>query len=170
MKPAAGIGDMDQITNWIAENSIYVISIGVALILTVLFVIFIVIKRRNVRRRRSDYPDYDAMDGQDFELWCAQLLADNGFDNVRVTKGSGDQGVDILAEKDDVRFAIQCKLYSSPLGNKPIQEVFTGKTIYNCHVGVVMTNSVFTSGAREAAEKTGVILWDAGKLEELMQH
>lgn len=109
------------------------------------------------------------MDGQDFEIWCAQLLADNGFENVRVTKGSGDQGVDILAEKDDVKFAIQCKLYSSPLGNRPVQEIFTGKAIYGCHVGVVMTNSTFTSGAIEAAAKTGVILWGMDRLENFMR-
>ena len=48
------------------------------------------------------------------------------FENVQVTQGSGDQGVDILAEKDEIRYAIQCKSYKGELSNKPIQEVYAG--------------------------------------------
>lgn len=110
----------------------------------------------------------DAMDGHTFEQWCAELLRKNGFVNVEVTAGSGDQGVDVIAVKDGVRYAIQCKCYSSDLSNKPVQEVHTGKSIYRCQVGVVMTNRHFTLGAKEAAEATGVLLWDRDKLEELI--
>lgn len=106
----------------------------------------------------------DNMEGHDFEYWCADLLRGNGFTGVSVTRGSGDQGVDVLAEKDGQRYAIQCKRYSSKLGNTPIQEVYTGKAIYNCQIAVVMTNNYFTSGAIEAARATGVLLWDRDKL------
>ncbi len=82
----------------------------------------------------------DAMDGHTFEYWCAELLLKNGFTDVTVTKGSGDQGVDLLAKKDGIKFAIQCKCYASNVGNTPIQEVSAGKTFYNCQIGVVMTN------------------------------
>ena len=87
---------------------------------------------------------------------------------MTVTPGSGDQGVVITAEKDDVKFAFQCKCYQSDLGNTPIQEVFTGKTMYKCHVGVVMTNSYFTKSALTAAEATGVLLWDRDKIAGLI--
>lgn len=109
------------------------------------------------------------MEGHQFEHFCADLLRKVGFVNVSVTPGSGDQGVDVLAEKDGVRYAIQCKSYSSPLGNTPVQEVNAGKTFYNCHVGVVMTNSVFTRGAEDLARATGVLLWDRVYLERLME-
>ena len=102
----------------------------------------------------------DLMDGEQFEHWCADLLRTIGFADVVVTKKSGDQGVDVLAKKDGIRYAIQCKCYSSDLGNGPVQEVNTGKVIYKCHVGVVLTNQHFTSGAKEAADATGVLLWD----------
>lgn len=102
----------------------------------------------------------DAMDGHEFERWCAEALKNCGFVKVRVTPGSGDQGVDILAEKDGVKYAIQCKRYSSDLGNTPVQEVHLGKVFYKCHVGVVLTNQHFTTGAKEAAEASGVLLWD----------
>lgn len=102
----------------------------------------------------------DSMEGHDFEYWCADLLRKIGFINVEVTPGSGDQGVDILAEKDGIKYAIQCKCYSKDLGNTPIQEVEAGKVYYGCHVGAVMTNRYFTCGARELAKKTGTLLWD----------
>lgn len=102
----------------------------------------------------------DLMEGLGFEYWCADLLTKMGYTNVEVTRGSGDQGVDVLAQKDGIKYAIQCKCYSSNLGNTPVQEINTGKVIYHCHVGVVMTNRYFTEGAKEAADATDVLLWD----------
>lgn len=110
----------------------------------------------------------DAMDGHAFEYFVAELLKKLGYSNVSVTRGSGDQGVDVLAEKDGIRYAVQCKNYSSALGNTPVQEVSAGKEFYNCHVGVVITNNYFTKGAKELAERTRVLLWDRDKLSELM--
>lgn len=113
--------------------------------------------------------DFDQMDGHEFEYYCADILRKNGFKDVSVTPGSGDQGVDVLATKDGIKYAIQCKNYASPLGNTPVQEVNAGKVYYNCHVGVVMTNSVFTPGAVQLAEATGVLLWDGSKLEDMIR-
>ena len=111
----------------------------------------------------------DAMDGPAFEVWCADLLEQSGFVDVRVTPKSGDQGVDITAVKDGVRYAIQCKRYASDLGNTPVQEVSAGKTLYHCQVGAVMTNQHFTPGAKELAEATGTLLWDRDRLIQMMQ-
>lgn len=112
--------------------------------------------------------EVDIMSGNDFEHWCADLLAHNGFSNVIVTQASGDQGVDVTATKGGVKYAVQCKCYSSDLGNTPVQEVYAGKAMYECQVGIVMTNRYFTAGAKTLAAKTGVLLWDRDKLIELM--
>nr|DAO43480.1 MAG TPA: Restriction endonuclease [Caudoviricetes sp.] len=104
--------------------------------------------------------EIDQMEGHQFEYWCADLLKKLGFENVQVTPGSGDQGVDVLAEKGGVKYAVQCKCYSHDLGNTPIQEVEAGRIFYNCHVGVVITNRYFTRGAKELAQRTGTLLWD----------
>ena len=116
----------------------------------------------------TDISETDGMEGHEFENYCADLLRKNGFANVSVTPGSGDQGVDVIAEKDGVRYAVQCKCYSSALGNAPVQEVCAGKSMYNCHVGVVMTNNYFTAGARQLAEKNGILLWDRDKLQQMV--
>lgn len=110
----------------------------------------------------------DGMEGHEFEYFCADLLQKVGFSEVTVTPGSGDQGVDVLAAKDGIKYAIQCKNYASALSNTPVQEVSAGKQFYGCHVGVVMTNSTFTPGAIQLAAATNVLLWDRRKLDELI--
>lgn len=113
----------------------------------------------------------DLMEGHEFEHWCADLLRKNGFINVTVTPGSGDQGVDVLAEKGGVRYAIQCKCYSKDLGNTPVQEVAAGKSLpsYHCQVGAVMTNRHFTKGAQELAQANGILLWDRDHLRTMIE-
>lgn len=112
-------------------------------------------------------PNFGTMSGLDFENFCMNLLKQNGYTNVHGTKTSGDQGIDILAEKDDIRYGIQCKCYSGSVGNASVQQAFSGKSFYNCHVAVVMTNSNFTQSAVELASKNNVLLWGKAKLLEL---
>ena len=120
-------------------------------------------------------PDYsisrfDDMEGHDFEHNCADLLRKNGFSNVMVTQGSGDHGIDILADKDDISYAIQCKCYSSSIGNDAVQQAHTGKSIYHKDIAVVLTNQYFTTQAKEEADVLGVKLWDRDKLKEMIKN
>ncbi len=112
---------------------------------------------------------FDNMEGHDFEQFCADVLAQNGFERIKVTQGSGDQGVDIIAYKDDVKYGIQCKCYSSDIGNRAVQEVFAGKAYYQCHIGVVLTNRYFTKSAIELANRNGIILWNRDKLLQMVE-
>jgi hypothetical protein len=107
--------------------------------------------------------------GIDFEHISKSLLEKNGFEDVVVTKASGDYGADVLATKEGVKYAIQCKKYSSKVGVEAVQEVIASKSVYNCHVGVVLTNNYFTPNAKKLAESNGVLLWDANKLQELIE-
>ncbi|MBE5932942.1 MAG: restriction endonuclease [Lachnospiraceae bacterium] len=114
--------------------------------------------------------NFDIMEGHDFEYFCADILRKNGFTNVQVTQGSGDYGIDILAKKDDIKYAIQCKCYSGNIGNGAVQEAHSGKDIYNCDVGVVMTNRYFTKSAIETAQAHKIKLWDRDKLLEFIRN
>lgn len=115
-------------------------------------------------------PVYDTMEGHDFEYYCADLLKNNGFYNVSVTQGSGDQGIDVLAEKGGIKYGIQCKCYSKDIGNKAVQEAFAGKTFYHCHVAAVLTNRYFTRSAKELASINQVLLWDRDQLEKFISN
>ena len=120
-------------------------------------------------RNRSRGSEMDDMEGHEFEYFCADLLKDNGFAEVEVTRGSGDYGVDILAEKDGITYAVQCKCHTDPIGIRAVQEVYAGRDYYDRMVGVVMTNQYFTSAAVHAAEKLNILLWDRGYVEAMME-
>lgn len=111
--------------------------------------------------------ELDMMDGFEFEYYCADLLSANGFVNVKVTRSSGDYGVDILAEKDGVTYAIQCKRYSGLVGIKAVQEAYAGRDYYDRMVGAVLTNQYFTKPAVQAARKLKILLWDRDYLHSL---
>ena len=65
-------------------------------------------------------------------------------------------------------YAIQCKRLSANVGNKAVQEIYSGKDFYKRHVGVVLTNQNFTANAKEAAERTGIVLWDRAQLNKFI--
>ena len=123
-----------------------------------------------LHRGRTKMPaSMDLLEGHDFEKYCAELLKRRGFQDVEITKGSGDYGVDILAEKEGVTYAIQCKRYMAPVGVKAVQEAYAGRDYYDRMVGAVLTNQYFTQPAVEAAKKLKILLWDRGYLESMLE-
>lgn len=129
----------------------------------------LVSKNATIPKTHNLIINFDNIDGHEFEYFCADILEKNGYENVEVTKGSGDHGIDILAEKDGIAYAIQCKCYSSNIGNAAVQQAHTGKSIYHKDIAVVITNRYFTQQAIEEAAALGVKLWDRDKLNELIK-
>lgn len=136
---------------------------GILFLTAVLLLIWV------LRRKAVSKDVFEDMEGHEFEHYCAGLLEQRGFVEVEVTKGSGDFGIDILAEKEGVTYAIQCKRYHAPVGVKAVQEAYAGRDYYDRMVGVVMTNQYFTTPAVEAAKKLKILLWDGGYLESMME-
>lgn len=142
-----------QMVMLIAATMVFVLIVGI------IYLIF----------SKKKHYEWDDMEGHEFEYFCADLLKRRGFQDVVVTKGSGDFGIDILAERDGISYGIQCKNYHAPIGVKAVQEVYAGRDYYDCMVGVVMSNQYFTGPAVEAAKKLKIVLWDRGYMEEMMQ-
>ena len=145
------------------------VSLYKIIAIIILLIIFAVIIIWFLSRRRRPAGAFEDMDGHEFEYFCADLLERRGFVEVEVTRGSGDYGIDILAEKDGVTYAIQCKRYTAPVGVKAIQEAYAGRDYYDRMVGAVMTNQYFTAPAVEAAKKLKILLWDGGYVESMME-
>lgn len=104
----------------------------------------------------------------EFEKDICIKLKKFGF-RAETTKASGDQGVDVIAERNDIKFAIQCKFYSSPVGNKAVQEVCAGRDFYDADYGVVVTNNTYTPAAKKLADKNEIILLNDSELEKLLK-
>ncbi len=135
------------------------IMTGLILLSIICAVLFVLIWRWKKRRRKTT-----TAVGTEFEKYCAQLLAKCGFKEIEMTKASGDFGVDIFAQKDGISWAFQCKCYDKPVGVHAVQEIYSGRDFYHCMVGVVMTNSTYTSAAVRLAEAHNILLWDGAML------
>ena len=106
-----------------------------------------------------DIATIDEFSGLDFELFVAyNLLPNMGFKNIIKTQDSSDFGVDVVAELNNDRYAIQCKCYSDSVGIHAVQEVVGGCKYYDCNKCMVITNSHYTSAAKKLAYKNNVLL------------
>ena len=153
---------MEKILETLTDKQSLVLIAATAVFLLIVGLIYFIF-------RKPKHHDWDDMEGHEFEYFCADLLKRRGFKQVVVTKGSGDFGIDILAERDGISYGIQCKNYQSPIGVKAVQEVYAGRDYYDCMVGVVMSNQYFTGPAVEAAKKLKIVLWDRGYIEEMLE-
>ena len=100
-----------------------------------------------------------AQRGQVAEESVLHLLTALGF-QVQKTPASADQGVDLLAERDGVRIAVQVKDWQKPVGNAAVMEVHSGQSYYDCTKAAVFSFSGFTDSAAELAARTGTTLVD----------
>lgn len=93
----------------------------------------------------------------EYESAVAHYLTQLGWGAI-ATSGSGDQGVDVIAENNGIKLVIQCKLYSQPVGNSSVQQVYSATGYVRGNISAVVTNSTYTKSARQLAESLGVHL------------
>lgn len=106
-----------------------------------------------------------SMDGARFEVFVADLFKAMGHPVV-LCGGTGDQGVDIVVNPRGKRVAVQCKNYSRPAGNGPVQEVYAGARHHRCVEAWVVAPAGYTRGALDLAKSTGVSLYDANTIRQ----
>ncbi|MGA8545366.1 MAG: restriction endonuclease [Mycobacterium sp.] len=108
------------------------------------------------RRRRPDgtLRAIDAMSGMKFEDYVAARLRRAGW-QVAFTSGSGDYGVDLIAQRDGKSVAIQCKRHGKPVGVAAVQQVVAGARHHGCTRSIVISNQEFTHAAKQLAATHG---------------
>ncbi len=107
-------------------------------------------RRRDLRHAMSDLAAIDDMSGIEFEEFVAAQLRTVGW-GVTHTASTGDYGVDLVAQKDRVRMAVQCKRQAKAVGVAAVQQVVSGARHHGCDRAVVVTNQAFTKAARQLA-------------------
>ncbi|MGU3536348.1 restriction endonuclease [Methylobacterium sp. A54F] len=105
-------------------------------------------------------------DGIGYEHFCAERLAAAGW-RAHATPPSGDQGADVVAERDRVRLVLQCKRYGRPVGNAAVQEIAAACRYWSADMAAVVSNAGFTQAARKLAAATGVLLLHHDDLADL---
>jgi restriction system protein len=125
---------------------------GLVTFYVILVLELFVTKRRLLRRSRPDssLAAIDAMNGLEFEDYVAARLRRAGW-QVEFTPAVGDYGVDLIAEKDGQRAAIQCKRHGKSVGVAAVQQVVSGARHHECTRSIVVSNQEFTSAAKQLA-------------------
>ncbi|MBM3841071.1 MAG: restriction endonuclease [Verrucomicrobia bacterium] len=105
--------------------------------------------------------------GSSFEFEVAAQLRSLGW-TVQLLGKSGDQGGDLLAQKNNKNVVVQCKNFSSSkVGNAAVQEVAAAKQFYHASAAVVICPNGFTRQAQALADKTCVLLLAPDQLSVL---
>jgi restriction system protein len=97
------------------------------------------------------------MEPIDYEKHCALQLEKAGW-RTRLTATTGDQGADVIADRAGKVLVLQCKLYSSPVGNDAVQQVIAARQFQSADLAAVASNQPFTRSAKQLAAVSGVHL------------
>ncbi len=160
------IGGIFALANWFIELPVpdkVVMALIFSAILALPLSKLIYSLRERSRRVREyqqallDFRWHEGMSPIEFEQCCADYLRLRGWE-ATTTKGSGDQGTDVVARKNNFVLVVQCKKYGRPVGNKAVQEIIAAKAYMQATFAAVVSNQTYTPAARLLAEKTGVFL------------
>lgn len=123
-----------------------------------------------VRNRNIFIPNLNNLDslnnGFEFEEYVVIFLKNNNFTDIQKLSNFEKNGADILAIKDNIRYAFKCKYYSKSVGLGAVKEVINGANYHYARVPVVVTNSTFNKNARTHGDLYNVQLWDRLYLAE----
>lgn len=122
-------------------------------------------------RAAFDPARLDGLDGPAFEDWVETALRRAGF-RCRSLPRSRDYGIDLVAERRQLRIGVQAKRRARPIGNDAVQQAIAGAAYHGCAAAAVVTQSRFTAAARAqaAAAPLPVVLVERDGLAQLGSH
>jgi HJR/Mrr/RecB family endonuclease len=98
-----------------------------------------------------------------FEFEIANLFRCKGYKSL-ATQFTNDDGVDVLASNDQEKIIIQCKRWTHPVGRAVVDELAGVQKRYGANRAILAATSTFTDGAKDAAHKHNIELWDFYKI------
>jgi len=111
--------------------------------------------------------DLYEFDWQEFEELVGALFEAEGY-NVEVTDGTRDLGVDVYADNDNMKLAIQVKQFAegNRVGREPLQKLASTLAMGTADQIVVVTSSSFAKTAKDYARDFGseILLVDGSEL------
>lgn len=96
------------------------------------------------------------MTPDEFEKSVALYYKNLGY-NIKLTAKSNDYGVDIVAENDDDRIAIQVKMYDNrEINYKEVMYLYAGAKHYDCNHSILITSGAISQKAKDEAQKFNI--------------
>jgi len=110
---------------------------------------------------------FSFLSGTEFENLLVKLFESIDY-VVEHPGGAGDQGGDLILNKEGQRILVQAKCYTNNINNKAVQEAVAAKKYYDCSRAIVVGSSDFTLGAIDLAKANDVELMRKKQLQELL--
>lgn len=83
------------------------------------------------------------------------------------TKRTGDFGADIVAEKSELVYVVQCKWRGKPVGVSAVQEIVAARSYYVANFSAVVPRTKYTDEAVQLARANQVALLGSGSQDNL---
>lgn len=106
---------------------------------------------------------------REFEEWTESLFKSLGFQNVVLTPQSGDKGLDLIAEKDGNKIAVQCKKFKGVVGSPVIQAFAGALQTAEIDKGYFITTGSYSVDAEKMAQDLPIELYDKNTLGDLIE-
>ena len=162
---------------WFSDKALFLKLLlwGLAF-LAAFIVIVLFVKRSKVHKQSQWRTDRELLNWLkelkpwEFEDYIAHLYSKLGHKTERVG-GGYDGGVDVIAEKNGIKYYIQCKKYiTSTVGVKEIREFYGVLVDHTAQgKGIFITTNIFTSEAEYFAKDKPIELIDGQKLVRLIR-
>ncbi|MBW8042239.1 MAG: restriction endonuclease [Planctomycetes bacterium] len=101
--------------------------------------------------RRYEYKQqsyWKSLKGTKFEKALARLYKNMGY-SVTHTKGSGDEGIDLILSKVDNKTVVQCKGHKKPVGVGTVRDLYGAMMHFGAESAVLACPAGFTNGVRK---------------------
>ncbi len=150
--------------------------VGVAILAIVLLSYNILpIARSRLKQRKSlkrvealKLSGIDKMNPDEFKNYICELLDRRGF-NVETPDGAFNLGVDLIAQKKNVKYAVQLKKQPSAVSTLAIIDIEREKHRYDCKATMVITDNYFTEDAIQSANSNRCEIIDRETLADWVE-
>lgn len=106
---------------------------------------------------------------REFEEWTVSLFEALNYQNIVLTPQSNDKGIDLFAEKNGIKIAIQCKRFKGVVGSPTFQSFLGAMQTANVEKGIFITTGTFSISTEKMAENMPVELYDKFSLTGLIE-
>ncbi len=145
-------------TFYVIVGSIFILVIGAVILIK---------RRRKLKLLNSGIDMIDKLTGPMFEELILEHFRELGYKG-RMTPPTADYGADLVLENDQERIVTQIKRWNQKVGIEAVQQVVAAISHYSADRGMVVTNSFFTSNAKQLAKSNNIEMWDREKLIDFL--
>lgn len=145
--------------------------LGFLLVLSVTDVKTIGKKKIKINNKVDIDRQINKLNDREFEFWSGDLLKIMGYKNIKVTKGVGDGGKDVICWRNNEKYYCEVKHFNikHKVGRPYLNKLVGSGIGDNVKNYIFITSSYFTEESKEYAKKVNMILIDRSDIYRILK-